>query len=364
MNWWDRYNLQNIVGPKYTNLQYLGEGLNGVVFRAMSRLDKIPVAIKFVRITKKNKTDRKRLKTEIYAMMKLKGNCAVEIYDSNVEANPPFYVMEYLRIGDLRKKLETRLDSISLLSIFLKICSCVETSNNHDITHRDIKPENVLFRSPNTPILSDFGICKLGKQVSGTRVTEMQRRGTPLYMAPEQLSENLEQSKPADVYALGIMLHFDIAEPIKNPDLRDKLADYSDQCTANDPNRRCSIEVLVGNVEGVLSDARQYKLYRARVRRIINLVEAMSKRLPKSMNILREEEAYLRERIQEFNEIATYKDEYRNHGLILEDKRTDYSVGFVDTGYRDIYDEDFRDELREEAANFSAHLRKYLRNRK
>ncbi len=79
MNWWDRYALDDVAGDHHSNLKYLGNGLNGVVFRSRLHAKKKFVAIKFVRIPKKDKVTRNRFDAEISAMKKLSGECAVRI---------------------------------------------------------------------------------------------------------------------------------------------------------------------------------------------------------------------------------------------------------------------------------------------
>ena len=56
--------------------------------------------------------------------------------------------------------------------------------------HRDIKPANILFRSQNEPVLTDFGIVRMLGETSLTHDFLLQGPGTPLYAAPEQLSND------------------------------------------------------------------------------------------------------------------------------------------------------------------------------
>lgn len=187
--WWSFLNIRRIVGARYVLLRYHGNGLNGVVFRAVARQSRQPVAIKLIRVEPRDSITRKRVPAEIEAMKRLEGKLSVKIYEANPAATPLYYVMELVRWGDFRSLLERRISVPRLLSIFHGICRCVADCHALDITHRDIKPENILFRSPNRPILGDFGICKLGAAVLGTTRVEMEKRGTPLYMAPEQLRD-------------------------------------------------------------------------------------------------------------------------------------------------------------------------------
>lgn len=63
--WWESVNIKRVVGPRYSRLKYLGNGLNGVVFRAFARSHAESVAIKLIRVEPRDSTTRKRLAAEI-----------------------------------------------------------------------------------------------------------------------------------------------------------------------------------------------------------------------------------------------------------------------------------------------------------
>ncbi len=228
--WWKSIDVESIVGSHYMDFKYHDNGLNGVVFRALARASRKPVAIKLIRVKSKDQTTRKRLAAEIEAMERLDGKCSIKICEANLESTPPYYVMEFVRGGNFRSRLSRRISVLRLLSLFQSICCCVAECHAIEITHRDIKPENILFRSPYQPILGDFGMCKLGATTIGTTRIEMEKRGTPLYMAPEQLKDYLPQSKPADIYALGTMLYFDIMPKLRHPSLKDQAETLTERC--------------------------------------------------------------------------------------------------------------------------------------
>lgn len=65
--------------------------------------------------------------------------------------------------------------------------------------HRDLKPDNI-FLSDSKIKLGDFGFCKmLEVNMAQTML------GSPIYMAPEILKEEIYTSK-ADIWSLGVVL--------------------------------------------------------------------------------------------------------------------------------------------------------------
>jgi len=90
--------------------------------------------------------------------------------------------------------------------IVRKIALGVAAAHAGNVIHRDLKPANVLWDGAGREVLvTDFGLARIGDE---TRLTvEGTVMGTPLYMAPEQISGDIAAVGPlADVYALGVIL--------------------------------------------------------------------------------------------------------------------------------------------------------------
>ncbi len=78
------------------------------------------------------------------------------------------------------------------------------------ITHRDIKPANLLLTPEGEVKVADFGLAKQGRAAAAAapQVTmEGVVVGTPLYMAPEQLTLGSVLDVRTDLYALGCVLY-------------------------------------------------------------------------------------------------------------------------------------------------------------
>jgi hypothetical protein len=81
-----------------------------------------------------------------------------------------------------------------------EICEALHHAHGLGLTHRDLKPSNVMLDSQLTPRILDFGLSS-GDPQSG------HLKGTPPYIAPEQLDPGRPIDARTDVYALGAILY-------------------------------------------------------------------------------------------------------------------------------------------------------------
>src|SRR5579859_1752260 len=73
----------------------------------------------------------------------------------------PYLVMEYidgLHIDEYCRR--NKLNTATVLKLFLSVCSAVEYAHKNLVIHRDIKPANIIVDATGVPELLDFGIAK------------------------------------------------------------------------------------------------------------------------------------------------------------------------------------------------------------
>jgi eukaryotic-like serine/threonine-protein kinase len=154
---------------------------------------------------------RARFRLEATVTADVESEHVVELFDAGVDdgSGVPFLVMELLKGEDLGATLAKRgrLTPSEVGYLLHQASSALDRMHAVGIVHRDLKPENLFVtkRDSGAPLVKvlDFGIAKLVEQSTRARTTRSV--GTPLYMAPEQVSGEGVVGVAADIYAMGHM---------------------------------------------------------------------------------------------------------------------------------------------------------------
>lgn len=145
------------------------------------------------------------LLNEARAHAQLRHPKIVELYDCGQTNEPhprPFLVLERAD-ANLAERLP--LESFEAVAAVVEsILEALMYAHARGIVHRDIKPENILVfdQGSHRFKLSDFGVAL------DTRpgAVDDSIRGTPLYMAPEQIAGHWRRCGPwTDVYSVGVV---------------------------------------------------------------------------------------------------------------------------------------------------------------
>ena len=199
---------------RYTVLSPLGKGGFGCVYRALQHPLGREVAIKLLHadLTDDQATVAQFLREgEIIVRLRNEHTITVHSFEQTSKGRL-FLVMELgagRSLGVLLHE-EKRLTPARAASIAAQVCESLEEAHREGIVHRDLKPGNVLIEeregSRDFVKVLDFGLAKdIGSDSADTTTTGGVVRGTPAYLAPEQvLGEKLTPA--VDLYALGAML--------------------------------------------------------------------------------------------------------------------------------------------------------------
>lgn len=206
----------------YSNVQQLGQGGMGTVFRAYKQNLDRTVAIKVVSQDRVSDTEYvNRFHAEMRTMAALDHPAIVPVYDGGVTAHGfPYFAMKYIEGENLHEFLRRRrairqpLAVQEVAQILAPIASALDylAALPNPVVHRDIKPANILLPSSDVSdppaLLTDFGIAIDRESTRMTRVG--MRIGTDGYTAPELLATKdvTEPPQPnalSEQYSLGLV---------------------------------------------------------------------------------------------------------------------------------------------------------------
>ena len=187
--------------PGYEPRQFLGAGAYGEVWVAIDQNTGRRVAIKFY--THRGGVDFALLASEVEKLVFLSADrYVVQLLDVGWDANPPYYVMEYVENGSLEDYLQEHgpLPVGEAVEMFRDVAIGLLHSHGKGVLHCDLKPANVLLDQDHQPRLADFGQSRLS-------CDQTPALGTLFFMAPEQADLDAVPDARWDVYALGALLY-------------------------------------------------------------------------------------------------------------------------------------------------------------
>jgi serine/threonine protein kinase len=125
----------------------------------------------------------------------------VQLLEVGWNAQPPFYVMEYMERGALEDQIEQRPPTVpEAVAMIREVAVGLVHAHARGILHCDLKPANILLDQDGKPRLADFGQARLTHDQNPAL-------GTLFYMAPEQADLKAAPDARWDVYALGAILY-------------------------------------------------------------------------------------------------------------------------------------------------------------
>ncbi len=186
--------------PGYTLSHCLGEGSYGAVWLAREENTGKRVAIKFY--THHRGLDWSLLNREVEKLAHLyTSRNIVRLLGVGWDAEPPYYLMEYLENGSLTSFLaEGQIPAHEAVRIAKAVLHALVHAHGSGILHCDLKPANILLDADFEPRICDFGQSRLSNEQSPAL-------GTLFYMAPEQADLKAIPDARWDVYAVGALLY-------------------------------------------------------------------------------------------------------------------------------------------------------------
>ena len=194
-----------VLGGRYVLGEVLGTGGMATVWRARDEVLGRDVAVKV--LSPQYAADPgflARFGREARHAAGLSHPRLVTVFDSGVDGQMPFLVMELVAGRTLRQVLDEAgmLAAGEAVGIAAAVCEALEVAHAAGLVHRDIKPANIVLADGQVKVL-DFGIARADGVAGGTAT--MTVLGTAAYLSPEQASGR-PAGPQADLYSLGCVL--------------------------------------------------------------------------------------------------------------------------------------------------------------
>ena len=203
--------------PGFEFRRELGRGGMGIVYLAWQPTLERHVAIKMIPGDPlADPRARRRWLNEARAVSGLNHPNVVQIHGVDETSGRLFLILEYVPGGSLQTRLEANLPPRRAAAGLLEtIARTIGHIHRRGLRHFDLKPSNILLVGQSDadwehicPKVADFGIARRDGEPDLTATISAGPKGTPSYMAPEQVLARQGTIGPAaDIYALGAILY-------------------------------------------------------------------------------------------------------------------------------------------------------------
>ncbi|MGB4440020.1 MAG: protein kinase, partial [Sedimentibacter sp.] len=196
-----------ILGNRYEIIEKIGGGGMSNVYKAKCNVLNRFVAIKVLRDDLISDPEFvEKFKQESLSAASLAHPNIVNIYDTGIDGDVYFIVMEYVKGETLKKYINRkgRLSEHEALRITRQVAEALKHAHTKNIVHRDIKPHNILLTEDGIAKVTDFGIARAA--TSSTINNTSNVIGSVHYFSPEQARGGYVDDK-SDIYSLGIVMY-------------------------------------------------------------------------------------------------------------------------------------------------------------
>ncbi len=196
---------------KYEIKRRIGRGAMGVVYEAFDPFVQRTVAIKVAHsASDMDPATRQKLReaffAEVYSAGRMHHPSVVSVYDAGQEDDLNYIVMEFVDGVTLQDYVTggKTLKPDQVVDVIYQCAKGLDYVHREGIIHRDLKPGNIMLSNEGEVKIMDFSIAHVDVGFEG-HDTEVQ--GSPMYMPPEQLTEEKRLVAQSDIYSLGAVMY-------------------------------------------------------------------------------------------------------------------------------------------------------------
>jgi len=199
---------------KYELRRTIGKGAMGVVYEAYDPFIQRPVAIKLSHRYVGDDENvaqsiREAFFSEVYTSGRMHHPAVVQIYDAGSEDDKNYIVMEYVSGHSLQEYVlgKRQLSPEQIVDVIYQCAKGLDYVHRQGIIHRDIKPGNIMLSHEGEVKIMDFSIAHMDLGWEGDEHDHSHVQGSPMYMPPEQLTEEKRLVVQSDIYSLGAVMY-------------------------------------------------------------------------------------------------------------------------------------------------------------
>ncbi|XP_060067866.1 mitogen-activated protein kinase 1-like [Ylistrum balloti] len=200
------------VGPRYVELQYIGEGAYGMVVSAIDTTTPKRERVAIKKISPfEHQTYCQRTLREIKILTRFRHENVINIqnilHQDNLESMKDVYIVQCLMETDMYKLLKTQQLSNDHVCYFLyQILRGLKYIHSANVLHRDLKPSNLLLNTTCDLKVCDFGLARVADPEHDHTGFLTEYVATRWYRAPEIMLNSKGYTNPVDVWSVGCIL--------------------------------------------------------------------------------------------------------------------------------------------------------------
>ena len=143
---------------------------------------------------------------EVFSAGRMHHPSVVSVYDAGQENDLNYIVMEFVDGTTLQEYVSggRTLNPKQIVDVIYQCAKGLDYVHRQGVIHRDLKPGNIMLSNDGDVKIMDFSIAHVDV---GFESPNAEVHGSPMYMPPEQLSEEKRLVAQSDIYSLGAVMY-------------------------------------------------------------------------------------------------------------------------------------------------------------